>query len=256
MSSQLRFYKDVVTANAHGQSAKWYPPVLAGAQTLSRSLFDASVYRGCADIFGKLSPDEYADFIAGFIATGVETHGKHWRYADICTALFSLSRSLCVDSYLEIGVRRGRSMSMVAGTRPQANIVGFDLWLDNYAGLENPGPDFVRQEMERLGYKGALEFISGNSHETVPAYFGQHPEATFDLITVDGDHSPEGAMTDLLTVLPRLRIGGAIVFDDIVHPQHTYLKDVWRRSVSSKTNFSSYEFTDLGYGVAFAIRRS
>ncbi|BBD09299.1 class I SAM-dependent methyltransferase [Desulfovibrio ferrophilus] len=256
MSHPNSLCKDVVRANVHGLSAKWYPPLLAGAETLSQILFDTATHRGVGAILDKLTPDEYAVFISQFIAKGIETHGSQWRYADICTALFALSNSLKVDNYLEIGVRRGRSMSMVAGCCPQASIVGFDLWMDNYAGLENPGPEFVRQEMSNLGFQGSLDFVSGNSHDTVPAYFEQNPDATFDLITVDGDHSPEGAMADLLTVIPRLRIGGAIVFDDIVHPQHTYLMDIWNRAVASRPFFSSFKFTDLGYGVAFAIRRS
>jgi len=256
MTQPAQFCKAAVAANVHGQSAKWYPPVLAGAETLSQGLFRESVYRGVIQTLGRLSHDEYTAFIAEFMTRGLETHGGDWRYADICTALFALSRALDAKSYLEIGVRRGRSMAMVASNCPEAEIVGFDMWMDNYAGLTNPGPDFVRQEIAATGHTGPLEFVSGNSHETVPAYFAAHPEASFDMITVDGDHSPEGAMADLLTVLPRLRIGGALVFDDIAHPQHLYLADIWKRAVASRPNFSSFSFTDLGYGVAFAIRRS
>lgn len=256
MAQQLPMCTDVVLANTHGLATTWYPPVLGGAKTLAQDLFHAPVYNGVMDILKKLKGDDYSSFLIQFMERGLATYGQTWRYADICTVLYALSKRLGVSDYLEIGVRQGRSLAMVAATSPTANIVGFDLWLKNYAGMDNPGPNFVHKEMHNVGYTGHLHFVSGNSHETVPRYFEAYPEATFDLITVDGDHSPEGAMQDLLTVLPRLRIGGALVFDDIVHPKHTYLADIWNRAIASRPNFSTFAFTDLGYGVAFAIRRS
>ncbi|WMW64115.1 class I SAM-dependent methyltransferase [Nitratidesulfovibrio liaohensis] len=88
----------------------------------------------------------------------------------------------------------------------------------------------------------------------MPAHFAAHPDATYDLITVDGDHGPEGALRDLATVLPRLRIGGAIVFDDISHPELGYLRGIWQRVVQSQPNMSCHVYDETGYGVAFAIR--
>ena len=62
------------------------------------------------------------------------------------------------------------------------------------------------------GNIGRRNFVDGNSHETLPAYFAAHPDACFDLITVDRDYSPDGATQDLTEVLPRTRLGGAVVF--------------------------------------------
>jgi len=53
----------------------------------------------------------------------------------------------------------------------------------------------------------------------------------FDLITVDGDHSEEGAFDDLLNVIPHLNVGGILVFDDIAHPTHPYLLGVWKKTL-------------------------
>jgi predicted O-methyltransferase YrrM len=202
-----------------------------------------------------LEPDDYIAYTSGYYRAGLERLGEHWRYADITTALLGLSRLLRPESYLEIGVRRGRSMAMVAATCPHCRIVGFDLWIQNYAGMPNPGPEFVREELARVGYQGQLELIGGNSHQTVKQYFKTQPDAFFDLITVDGDHSLQGAAEDLADVLPRLKIGGAIVFDDIVHPQHRYLSQVWRHFTQDSERFTTWEFDELGYGVAIAIRK-
>ena len=65
----------------------------------------------------------------------------------------------------------------------------------------------------------------------------------------------EGALADLCAVIPRLSLGGILVFDDIAHPDHPYLLQVWRTALAQYPGLSGYEFTELGYGVAFAIRQ-
>lgn len=181
--------------------------------------------------------------------------GEGWRYADINTILHTLASMLKPARYLEIGVRRGRSMAMVAAVAPHCAMTGFDLWIDDYAGMDNPGPDFVQRELAAVGFRGSLDLISGNSHETVPRYFREHPDAYFDLITVDGDHTLEGAREDLNTVIPRLEIGGALVFDDVSSQYHPYLGALWDEVISDRCRWSSWRFDDAGFGIAFAIRK-
>jgi predicted O-methyltransferase YrrM len=146
-------------------------------------------------------------------------------------------------------------MAVIASAEPACAIIGIDLWIPNYAAMDNPGPDHVEREMHRIGHTGTLELISGASRNVLPKLFQQRPGLSFDLITVDGDHSDRGARRDLRDVLPRLRIGGAVVFDDISHPQHPGLREVWRGTVASDPRYSSWEFDDVGYGVAVAVRK-
>jgi len=75
------------------------------------------------------------------------------------------------------------------------------------------------------------------------------------MITVDGDHSEAGALDDLKNVIPHLSVGGILVFDDIAHPAHPYLINVWKKTMAQFPFLTSFEFTELGYGVAFAIRK-
>jgi predicted O-methyltransferase YrrM len=206
-------------------------------------------------IFGRLQHDQYMNFVENYYRRGLESFGESWVYADINTVLLGLARLLRVESYLEIGVRRGRSMAMIAAQQSGCYIAGFDMWMENYGGMENPGPDFVRAEMQHLGHHGQLELISGDSHRTVPQYFKDNPARFFDLITVDGDHSEMGAAADLVTVMPRIKIGGALVFDDVSHQSFPYLRQVWTGTVASNPRFSPYMFEETGFGIAFAIRK-
>ena len=246
---------DEVIANSfRTKGTQWYAPPLAGASTLSAPLFSLTTYQYTLDVLKQLIDDEYLIYLRGFISRGIKHFGENWRYADICTVLNTLANSLKIEHYLEVGVRQGRSMAMVVSRRPSVNVAAFDMWQQDYAGMNNPGPDFVKAQMSRLGHTGTLEFINGNSHETLPKYFASHQRQSFDLITIDGDHSPEGAAADLRDVLPRLRIGGAIVFDDIAHPAHPQLLKVWKEEIANRPEMTSFEFTEIGYGVAFAIR--
>lgn len=246
---------DVTGRNSYKvKGTQWYDLPLAGASTLASPLFDEDTYSRTLDILKTLEPDDYLIYLKGFMASGMRRFGKNWKFADICTVLHVLSLQLGVKDYLEIGVRQGRSMAMVVSSCPQVHIAAFDMWCADYAGMENPGPEFVRRQMVDIGHTGTLNFIDGNSQETLPAYFVANPGKTFDLITVDGDHTPEGAAQDIEAVLPHLRIGGAIVFDDIAHPAHPELLEVWHKYVTSRPEMSSFEFTELGYGVGFAVR--
>lgn len=235
---------------------RWYAPVLlTGTMVGERSTLPESI-RGVLDVYERLESDDYVATLTRFYAAGLERYGAEWRYTDLPVALYAACELIQPKSYLEIGVRRGRSMAVVAARRPECQMVGFDYWKKNYAGMENPGADFVRAEVRRVGHRGPLELITGNSHQTVPEYLGKNLDTWFDLVTVDGDHSPAGAAQDLADVLPRLRIGGAVLFDDISHPLHPELLEVWRTYAGDRARFTSWEYTDLGYGVGIAVRKA
>lgn len=246
-----------VAATCHVSTSRtsWYPPLIAAADAVGRQLLDGQYPEAAAALLARLEPDDYARYLSGFIADGRERFGQSWAYADIVTTLLCLSDLIRPATYLEIGVRRGRSLCAVASRAPECRLIGFDLWVDDYAGMPNPGPDFVRSELAKVGHRGAVELIDGDSHRTVPAFLAAEPDLPLDLVTVDGDHSAEGAAADLRDVLPNLAVGGAVVFDDIAHPLHPELRDVWNDLVVRDPRFSSFSFTSVGFGVGFAFRR-
>ena len=236
-------------------SIDFYGPAVVGAETIGARALDPSVLASVRDALRAADPDAYVTYVDRFVGEGRRLAGDDWRYADITTVLAAAAELLEPASYLEIGVRRGRSMSVVASRAPGCDVIGIDFWNEGYAGMDNPGPDHVRQMLAAAGHRGRLELLSGDSHQVLPRLFAERPDLDFDLITVDGDHSKKGAARDLDDVLPRLRIGGALVFDDVSHPSHPYLHDVWRRHVASKRRFATWSFDDVGYGVAVAVRR-
>tara|TARA_B100000073_G_scaffold340179_1_gene339650 strand:+ start:2876 stop:3691 length:816 start_codon:yes stop_codon:yes gene_type:complete len=233
---------------------QWYDLVKVDPNTFIESCSSYDTLLKVSEILEKLHEDEYLKFIKGFYKSGLDGFNKKWQYADILTVLYGICSTVRITSYLEIGVRRGRSMAIVASLNSKIDVVGFDLWIDNYAGMENPGKDFVKEEMSKLNHTGNLSLVSGDSKKTIPDYFNDNPSKYFDLITVDGDHSKRGAIIDIDNVVPRIKIGGFLVFDDINNPNHRVLSKVWENKIMKSERFLSHEFKGSGLGVGFAIK--
>jgi predicted O-methyltransferase YrrM len=233
---------------------QWYRPVIAGVSSLAAKVSGAGAVRRSFDVLQRLECDAYHQYVMNVYRAGLERLGPSWVYADLYTTLSGVAELVQPQAYLEIGVRRGHSMSMVAAHAPTCDIYGFDLWIQDYAGLENPGKAFVEQQLARVGFSGRVQFTDGDSAQTIPAFLASHPDLYFDLITVDGDHTARGARLDLRNVMPRLKVGGVLVFDDIVNPSHLVLREVWEQEVAARPDMASWTFGEAGFGVAFAVR--
>ncbi|NOK60612.1 MAG: class I SAM-dependent methyltransferase [Chloroflexi bacterium AL-W] len=246
----------IESVSFHFGDYQWLNPIQIGTTTLKNKGSQISTITHIINVLHQLQGDDYTTFMERFYESGIERFGEHWGYNDQLTILYAAATFLKPENYLEIGVFRGRSMSVVAHTTPTCNMYGFDMWIDNYSGLQNPGTAFVESQLQRVGHQGQASFTSGNSKETVPAFFERNPDLFFDLITVDGDHSEEGAKIDIENVLPRLKVGGVLVFDDISHPQFPWLERAWDDLIGKNPDFVSEKYTEVGHGVAFAVRRS
>jgi hypothetical protein len=130
-------------------------------------------------------------------------------------------------------------------------IYGFDLWQEVYFADPNLGPDFVRDELRRVGHRGAVELVSGSSAETVPSFLRDHPDLYFDLVTIDGAKAFEIVASDYANALPRLKIGGVIVTDDLAFAPA--LGRIWHELVGRSGRFIAAQFSGAG-GVSAAIR--
>ena len=230
-------------------------PHMLGEATIKKLISNSNVIEEALLVLDKLEVNHDVNFIIDFYKKGLNLYKDNWVYADINTALIGLSRVMKIENYMEIGVRRGRSMCMLASQQKEANFYGFDMWVEDYHDSPNPGPDFVKKELEKVGFQGNANFINGDSKNTVPEFFKKNPDLFFDIITIDGDHSLRGAKKDIKNILPRLKIGGAIVFDDISSQEHSYLRKLWIKQIKNKDNYYSYEFTDIGLGIAVGIRK-
>jgi predicted O-methyltransferase YrrM len=103
-------------------------------------------------------------------------------------------------------------MAIVGARRKTAELVGFDLWISDYAGAPNPGPDFVKSELLKVGHKGPINLISGDCAVTIPAY---QSDQLFPIILADADHSIDGVCRDIRNCLPLVAPGGFLVVDDL-----------------------------------------
>lgn len=222
------------------------------AMTLAAAATSEEAINFVDETIGKLNQTGEIEGQQVFYRLAQAQFGTYWRFADLPTVLWAAAKLIVPTRYLEIGVRRGRSAAVVGALQPDCAIYGFDVWVPEYGGVPNPGPEFVRSELRSVGHRGEVELISGDSRKTVPAFLRQHPDLFFDLVTVDGDHSVLGAATDLANVLPRLKVGGIVVFDDICSAPP--LQRVWDRLVKRDSRFVTWEFTDAGFGVGAAIR--
>ncbi len=202
----------------------------------------------------RLALDPAHAFLREWYEHGLGHFGDDWRYLDARCVLTAYATLAKPRRYLEIGVRNGMSLCMVAAACPSVDIVGFDLFQQSYGGMELHGEAHVRAEAKKFEHAGALELIAGDSHEMVPAYLREHAEERFDLIFVDGDHSAKGARADLEAVAPALSYGGVIVFDDISNPNCSGLMQVWREFAADHPELVCTHRIDGGNGVALGLR--
>jgi predicted O-methyltransferase YrrM len=75
----------------------------------------------------------------------------------------------------------------------------------------------------------------------------------FDLVLVDGDHSYEGGMADLVNVWPLVKPGGCVVFHDITHPAHPDLMQCFDEFVAKHK--APHEIITDGYGLGVAWKK-
>ena len=232
----------------HWPMDMYRPPT---ALTLAHAALSEEAARSVAAVLERLTPCQDLTLKQMLYQWAQDTFRGHWRYADLFTTLWAATL-IRPASYLEIGVRRGWSAAVVGAAAPQCAIYGFDLWPPEYDGIANPGPGFVTAELAAAGHEGAVTLVSGDSHETIPDFLRRHPELYFDLITVDGDKTVRGVSSDLANVLPRLKVGGIVVCDDLA--MVPTLRRVWEKLIERDGRYVHWEFRDAGSGVAAAIR--
>ncbi|MBW7990851.1 MAG: glycosyltransferase [Planctomycetes bacterium] len=239
----------------HFQSKSGFTQQPAGKDEITSKLFrsvcnDTNAKLRVLNTISQLTKDHWLEGNIEMFKRAVDSNAS---WFETLSFLNWYATNLKPSNYLEVGVRRGRSQAQVLVQSPETKVYGFDIWAQEYAGVPNPGPDFVVSELKKLGVKNLPTLIVGNSHETLPRFWSEPDNPRqFELILVDGDHSYQGAKKDLEICFAHLAPGGALLFDDIRHPTSPWLKDLWEEY---KNKFSDYIFIEhsqgCGTGVAF-----
>jgi hypothetical protein len=157
-----------------------------------------------------------------------------------------------VRRYLEIGTRDGGSLRVVlenAADGLQAVWVA-DQWGTAYGGSGRGSHQHIAQLLDDFHFSGRREFLDGNSRDTIPALMPEQAEA-FDLVLVDGDHSYEGGMADLVNTWPLVQPGCCVLFHDISHPAHPDLLACFEEFVVKHGAIREVIYADYGVGVAW-----
>lgn len=96
-----------------------------------------------------------------------------------------------IESILEIGLNGGHSAdNFVQSCQNLNKFVSFDINMHAYTP--------VAVEYFRRAFKDIFEFVEGDSAVTVPQYAQEYPDRKFDLIYIDGGHSYQACLYDIM----------------------------------------------------------
>lgn len=168
-----------------------------------------------------------------------------WQFPNQYPFVYGLGKVLKPASYLEIGTRYGYSLvSIYFGAKQTLNqITSIDL-----QEYENKSQNYAKDNLLAAGYRGQYEFFAGSSH--APEIKAKVKGRLYDLVCVDGDHSYEGALDDIIFYWDNVRPGGYMIIDDVLWQVFSNGKRVLRAVKDSLPKLDNVEFHEfIGAGV-------
>ena len=112
---------------------------------------------------------------------------------------------------LEIGVWKGKYFSALLMLQNGRTVYGYDIWL-------NENLSEVKAGINKVGSKNSFELFRINSRDlTSKSERPELREKSIDFISVDGDHSFEGSMSDLWLASNLISPGGVLALDDFLN---------------------------------------
>ncbi|MBP6477752.1 MAG: hypothetical protein KBA90_13870 [Chitinophagaceae bacterium] len=165
--------------------------------------------------------------------------GTDWRFADIVAPAFREVLEIAEpESLLEIGFNAGGAALMFLSIDTDIYYHGVDIQ-ENKKSI-----DFLKNKFKRV------EFTRIDSRFIDPKIFCF--KSSYDLISIDGDHSKEGVVNDIeksLLFNPKY-----LLFDDYRHPSHSYIEKIVTEDYKEKLDVVKvFEFNQCWQGYSFAI---
>lgn len=120
--------------------------------------------------------------------------------------------------YLEIGVLYGANLFSVCDTyahHPLSEVYAIDPWVEykeynEYKGQQKEIYQTFNNNLENRVDKNKIKVIKGFSYKEIPKLEDEY----FDIIYIDGNHSPEYILEDAVLSFRKLKSGGYLIFDD------------------------------------------
>ena len=113
-------------------------------------------------------------------------------------------------SMLEIGVNGGHSALICLSANPTLHFYGVDICAHRYT---HEAVAFLKNTFGRR-----FHFWSGDSREVMPRLFIDRPRLKFDLLHIDGGHSPDLAIADMSNAIRMAEPGADLILDDVNYP--------------------------------------
>ena len=172
------------------------------------------------DIINDLSNKEYYNFLENEICKNIDGRICHHKIR----ILHTICKLMNINSYLEIGVHNGGSMSYVISNNKTIKCYGIDLFDDTYGYYKNEDKiNLLRTTLniEKNNKCSKINLIQGNSfsNKTVEKLKNLLKEK-IDLLFIDGDHSYNGVKNDFIKYSEFVKSNGIIILDDF-NIEHT-----------------------------------
>jgi predicted O-methyltransferase YrrM len=193
--------KDLIARSSRTTAAKHLLHAATRGDVSAERFSAVSVWPGAIDGFEDLA----------FLFTSSQlNHGVASLRFDEAAFLYKLVRTLGKARIAELGRFKGGSTFITAtAMAPGSTLDSFDLHVALRSDL--PGPVLDREledALARYGLGEGVRLVVGDSRTV------ELPEPELDLLFVDGDHSYEGASTDIERWSPLVRVGGHMVLHD------------------------------------------
>ncbi|MFO8127916.1 class I SAM-dependent methyltransferase [Yoonia sp.] len=118
-----------------------------------------------------------------------------------------------VTTLLEVGVNGGHSLFLALSSNPNLKVIGIDV-AERLQPSWSPVEKYVPAAFRWLEneFPNRCSFVKGNSLVEMPKLALENPSMIIDALHLDG--SKDTHLRELLAILPLMKKGGFVVFDD------------------------------------------